>query len=568
MDNNMNRWLVSSTWIAAVLALVSAASQGAMGVVALWSLPVAIGVTVASMGWPDKPAVRVVAALGAIWQVALIGAYWPFASSVSEPSSGGGAMSWPIHSIVILVVLILLAISFVALYMIPAMGLSRRIRQAVRIVSLRQADTVPQVSKAFQKDLSLSGLWSEYVAQIRQPSTSDASAQVHSYSSARIIFEPTAVVHSRLRLDFFRNLPGVLTGIGIIGTFSGLIAGLRTFRISQDPTVVQRSLEVLLGGVWEAFLISALAIAMAIVVTVIEKLMSSSLSFHLETLAVGLDNIFPPRPQAESEDWAPKLLEALSAMEKMRPAVGTYRSAGVLEDARAFIHSQSGTDSRPMALEQPLSASNAALLGAVSGSVPELTAHLLEMANNTRDATAAMGHMASRMPELLTQSVNGSVQSNQQAAQAMKALSARLESVASGIEFSARKTLETVAARLMQAEMNMVSRHQAVGEHMGELVQRIETLCGLLQQDRADIQRSGGMGLGDFGTGQQPMGYGGGNGYAPQSYGQSGDNGYRAMPPPQGGRQYAPPQGGEQGYGEEQSDDTWYDPGSPAGFGS
>jgi hypothetical protein len=33
----------------------------------------------------------------------------------------------------------------------------------------------------------------------------------------------------------------------------------------------------------------------------------------------------------------------------------------------------------------------------------------------------------------------------------------------------------------------MVSRNQAVAEHLGELVQRIETLCGLMQQDRSAL---------------------------------------------------------------------------------
>jgi hypothetical protein len=71
--------------------------------------------------------------------------------------------------------------------------------------------------------------------------------------------------------------------------------------------------------------------------------------------------------------------------------------------------------------------------------------------------------------------------------QVMRTLAGRLEGVASSIEISGRKTLETVAARLMQSEMNMVSRHQAVVEHLGELVQRSEALCGLLQNDRNDL---------------------------------------------------------------------------------
>jgi hypothetical protein len=164
----------------------------------------------------------------------------------------------------------------------------------------------------------------------------------------------------------------------------------------------------------------------------------------------------------------------------------------------------------------------------------------------------------------------------------MKTLSSRLEGVASGIEFSARKTLETVASRLMQSEMNMVSRHHAVADHLGELVQRIEALCGLLQQDRADINRSG-----------DPYAYPGdepaqGAPYGP-GYGQNdgrgtqGGRGFPASPNPYSApREYgheAPGHagyghgngngnGGGNGYGPAQDPDAWQEqPHDMGGFG-
>ena len=76
MNPNMNRWLVSATWLAAVIAVISASTKGAMGVGAMWAIPAAIAVTMGAMGWPDKPAARVLAALGVVWQLALIGAYF------------------------------------------------------------------------------------------------------------------------------------------------------------------------------------------------------------------------------------------------------------------------------------------------------------------------------------------------------------------------------------------------------------------------------------------------------------------------------------------------------------
>jgi hypothetical protein len=121
-------------------------------------------------------------------------------------------------------------------------------------------------------------------------------------------------------------------------------------------------------------------------------------------------------------------------------------------------------------------------------------ARVLETGASTRDAMAAMTELARSLPAALGQHVHSANQTQAQAAQALKLLSSRLENVASGIESSGRKTLETVAARMLQSEANMVSRHHAVAEHLGEVVQRIEALCGLLRHDEAQAAQPGGLG--------------------------------------------------------------------------
>jgi hypothetical protein len=568
MNPNMNRWLVSATWLAAVVAVISASTKGAMGVGAMWAIPAAIAVTMGAMGWPDKPASRVLAALGVVWQLALIGAYWPFAAA-DDLTSAAGPMKWHLHSIVILVVLVLLAMSFVALYVLPAMGLSKLMKRAALVVQKRPADFVDQVGQVFDKDAGLTGLWQEYLGQVRQGSGDGEADSPTSQTSARDVFDAGTVAHSRLRLEFFRNLPGVFTGIGIIGTFSGLISGLRAFQISQDPSVVQRSLELLLSGVWGAFMISAVAIAMAIVVTFVEKVLSSSMAHHIDRFAGGLDGLFPPRPQDEAQSWMPRLVEALGQLARAAPLAAQAAGPAAAAPAEAAAEPAAAADAAvmrpagtvmspmvPMPLEETAAASGyeapeamATAPGAGMGS------HLLEVAQATRAATLALGETAQRLPEMLSQSMQGFTQHQTQSTQTMKGLASRLESVASGIEFSARKTLETVAARLMQSEMNMVSRHHAVADHLGELVQRIEALCGLLQQDRADVMRGGGMGDG-YDNGMLPFGQH--SSQPPQQFAQ----GYVARAYP-GGQDHMPPRepGFENnGYGQMAEDEGWQDP--------
>lgn len=511
VDKSMNRWLVSGVWLAAIMAIVSASTQGAIGVAAMWALPAALAATMAGLGWPDKPMSKIIGGIAIVWELALIGAYWPFASKDDGPAVTG-PMIWPMHSLVALAVLAALALAFVAMFFLPALGLNKRIKQAIAAVTGSANGMIDRVSAVLESDASLLPLWKEYLAHIREAADPSNPENGSSSVSARAVFDVGTVTHSRLRLELFRNLPGIFTGIGIIGTFSGLIMGLRTFKISQDPQVVQKSLELLMSGVWSAFLISAVAITLAITVTLIEKVVMSLIVRRLDAFATALDNVYAPRPQAEAEDWMPRMIDALNALttQNAQRAGAPPQYPAHVETPITFSPAPSlstetptaGTVMTPMSPMSPLTPMSPAPIFS-SVEAPDkfqtqfpsgASASMLEITEQTRQALLAMTELARDLPAALAQQAQGSNQTQLQSVQAMKTLSGRLESVASGIETSGRKTLETVAARMMQSEANMVSRHHAVAEHLGELVQRIEALCGLMQHDRADESQNGSFG--------------------------------------------------------------------------
>jgi hypothetical protein len=508
VNANMNRWLISGVWLAALLAIVSASTQNAIGIAAMWALPAALAATMAGMGWPDKPMAKIIGGVALVWQLALFFAYWPFASKDPAPSAMG-PMTWPLHALVILAVLAMLAMAFVAMFVLPALALRKKVHQATLAVGGDASGLVERVGDVLSTDEGLAPLWREYLAHL-QPNAGDAGlndAATHASSSvsARAIFDVPTVTGARLRLDLFRNLPGIFTGIGIIGTFGGLIMGLRTFRISQDPAVVQKSLELLMGGVWEAFLVSAVAITLAITVTLIEKIVMSLVTRRLDALAMALDQAYPPRPQAAvGEDWLPRMVLALNALQASSQKSADVRDGDLTpqamvpppatfipEPARVLGPLEAVADKQSM---KPISGFTAALPAAASIG-PQDSATMLSLSQQTQAAVLAMTELAMNLPLTLADSLHNAGQTQAQSVQSMKALSSRLEGVASSIETSGRRTLETVASRMMQSEANMVMRHQAVAEHLGDVVQRIEVLCGLLQQSvGSEPQQENGFG--------------------------------------------------------------------------
>ncbi|MEO5330477.1 MAG: hypothetical protein H7839_00520 [Magnetococcus sp. YQC-5] len=119
-------------------------------------------------------------------------------------------------------------------------------------------------------------LWREFSQSLRQRSRLDpVSGQriIDYYATlpAEMVFSHQALVDVPMRVEFFRHLPGILTGSGIVSTFAGILMGLTGFDPSVGADHVTKELQVLFMGVSTAFTASFFAIVTAILVTVLEK---------------------------------------------------------------------------------------------------------------------------------------------------------------------------------------------------------------------------------------------------------------------------------------------------------
>ncbi len=110
-------------------------------------------------------------------------------------------------------------------------------------------------------------------------------------AGAAHFFSAQSVVETPLSVDFFKHLPGILTGIGIVGTFWGLMTGLRHFN-PGSPEQVNASVDQLLKDVMFAFVGSGASIAASIGVTWSEKLRLARCYKLLEELTESIDALF------------------------------------------------------------------------------------------------------------------------------------------------------------------------------------------------------------------------------------------------------------------------------------
>ncbi|QYD69029.1 anti-phage defense ZorAB system protein ZorA [Paraburkholderia edwinii] len=187
---------------------------------------------------------------------------------------------------------LLLTLLFVAGYVCKGSQVWWQLRAVIR--GVRSAGLHPdpdEVGKHFNR-APLKHLWLEYrdtLHPLRR--TANGTPETRATLPAETYFTRDVLVDARLFDDFARHLPGILTGLGIIGTFAGLLQGLSGFDPS-NPTKAVSGLTPLLAGVSHAFIASAVAICCAMAVTFLSRLTLAYLYGLVEKLNHAIDSLY------------------------------------------------------------------------------------------------------------------------------------------------------------------------------------------------------------------------------------------------------------------------------------
>jgi ABC-type transporter Mla subunit MlaD len=369
------------------------------------------------------------------------------------------------------------------------------------IASLGKLDS-PTAQREFRRvfsvDSHLAHVWHEYEESLHEQEGVKEGQRVvidvRATVPAAMYFNPQSIVDGRVNAEFFKHAPGLFTGIGIIGTFTGLISGLGSFKVSGDPEAVRHSLELLMHVVGEAFVVSAVAISCAMAVTFLEKLLLARLYAITDEIVLDIDASFDAGVGEEylsrlvdsSEQSAThakilkdsivqELGEILRDLTEAQIAASREQQTALIEATRQDSQTLGTTiaESIRESLERPLQ-DIAGVVKSASGD---------QSASASRVLQDVMASFSQRLNDLFGGQISGLTELNQQTAQSIREAVGTLQTLVANIEDSSRRSTETMAERMAGAIEKMEARQESMNAQTAAFVEQIRELVSSSQSE-------------------------------------------------------------------------------------
>ena len=398
------------------------------------------------------------------------------------------------HIAIVAALLFAISIGFFTKFVIPAFRLASELDAAItnlKGIRSRSNSNVVELDEIASKAMSgpaLSHLWSEY-AKTLHPQREDGEygqsriVRWRATSLADLFFSEQAVVDTRLKTEYYKHLPGILTGLGIIGTFTGLIIGLGRFKVPKDLTKVQEQLGQLIDSVGHAFYVSAAAIALAMLFTWIEKSLLAARYRQVELLRELVDSLFKggageeylERLATAAETSATQAAQIKDSLVSELKVILTNLANQQIEAQATHTNKISADVGK--AIADGLGPSMEAIEKAVQG----VSANQGEAVNKL--LTDVLATFSAQMRDMFGGQMQGMSDLLRETSESMKATALQFGQLAANMDAAGTNTVDAMGERLAKALDGMEARQQAMNLQMTAFVEQIRALVGESQTE-------------------------------------------------------------------------------------
>nr|CRH04828.1 Conserved protein of unknown function. Putative Chromosome segregation ATPases-like protein [Candidatus Magnetococcus massalia] len=409
----------------------------------------------------------------------------------------------------------MIAYVFQALLDYVRVGMAHRsLTRAMKRGEFERGEADPEGYRWFYYPL-FTRLWHDFTDSLHRQVVVDEHGAKHVHFRATVpselYFNLQNMVDTPMRVEFFRHLPGILTGAGIVSTFAGILLGLNDFNPTVEASQVTQQLKHLFTGVSTAFVASFIAIATAISVTTLEKLLIHWRYSQITRLQGTLDDLFHGGVESEylaeiaaRGEGEDELSEAATAVGDSGAAAHALREA-LAEPVRRMADAVDSAAQQQVAqgeslarmekllegLAQPLTSGLEGVREGVTQSMTEFSGGLNAMAESqqklVQQLESAQQAAASAVDATTAEQAETPALPTAPAIDAV-ALGQSMEELARAVKrLAKREQHETDTVELLMAQNRADS--EALREELIQLGERLAEEPRALQQGVADISQ-------------------------------------------------------------------------------
>ena len=241
--------------------------------------------------------------------------------------------------LIVVIFVVSIALLIVGIFRIrgDVKSLVKKLRKLPKHAAVVRSSDWSDIEKELEQDKVLHNQWQEFLeCVVTEQKKQYKNGEKHSYNTvaARNFFHFDEVVSTsnvwllNIKFNFFTAVPSILTGLGIIGTFIGIVASLR-----HDPNIAGIAginIEAFLSGLWLSFATSIVGLLLAVLFTLLEKVMIDRAEHLFDELIREIDRVF--KRKAEQQYLAninSKLDEQSHVMKTMAAEIGDKVVSGV-----------------------------------------------------------------------------------------------------------------------------------------------------------------------------------------------------------------------------------------------
>lgn len=400
------------------------------------------------------------------------------------------------HLAIVGALLALLSLGFVFKFCRQALRLGSELDGSIRELKDLRSDAkgpfvdLDAIAEKAMKSPALAHLWSEYAKTLHPQSKEGADGQVRivkwrSTTLAETFFSEQAVVDTGLKTEFYKHLPGILTGLGIIGTFTGLIVGLNQFNVSLDPKLAQGQLSKLVESVGHAFIISGTAICLAMLFTWIEKSLVASRYRQVEELRGLIDSMFEV---GAGEEYLERLVFASENASTQSAHIKDLLVADIKEIMSKLTEQQiaaQAQQSNQMSVDvgKAIADSLGPPMQAISEAVKGVGQNQGEAVNKM--LTDVLASFSAQMRDMFGGQMQGMSDLLRKTSESMQATAMQFGQLAANMDAAGTGAVEAMGDRLNSALEAMEARQQVMNTHMSTFVESIQSMVSESQSESA-----------------------------------------------------------------------------------